>query len=224
MKYISVKKKKKPIETTFFARRTLRARDGAYRCGRGCYGGGERGGGYGGAERRKGRARGTATAPGAWTPDGSIGSPPPPPPPLLYRAALSRQKPCRPPAAARRIAVAAHARPRIELYGTSSRRRYRCRRHHGRRPETPTERSSAAAAVSRGTRVIVIALTHPTDFSVFILRPPDGFFFFLFFSPPVRIPSAEPSQNFLCLPKSPNPKHLPIIYARVRSGILFLVC
>lgn len=138
---------------------------------------------HGGAEQQKGCARGTATAPGAWTPDGSIGSPLPLPPPLLYRAALSRQKPCRPPVAARRIAVAAHARPRIELYGTSSRRRYR-RRHHGRRPETPTERSSAAAAVSRGTRVIVIALTHPTDFSVFILRPPDGFFFFLFFLPP----------------------------------------
>jgi len=62
--------------------------------------------------------------------------------------------------ATRRTAVAAHARPRIELYATSPRHR---RRRHGRRPETPPERSSAAAAVSRGTRVIVTALTHRTD-------------------------------------------------------------
>lgn len=124
----------------------------------------------------------------------------------------------------RRTAVAAHARPRIELYGTSLRRR-RCYRH-GRRPETPPERSSAAAAVSRGTRVIVTALTHRTDFSVFILRPStrDGFSF-SFFSRFYSFCRTSPRRTLRPHPTSCSQKthRLSYHYCTYASGLAYLL-
>lgn len=195
-----------------------RRRDGAYRgrrvavtAARGCAlrGGSERvrGGGVG---DRWWRGRGMATAPGAWTPDGSIGD-------RRRRrhghrtAAPPRRTVETLPAARRTAAVAAHARPRIELYGTGPRRRRR--RRLGRRPDTPTERSSAAAAVSRGTRVIVAALTYRTDFSVFYFKTTRRFFFFPFF--PRFYSFCRVSSDSSALPRPPK---LSDRHARIQSG------